>query len=92
MRVASPVFLTNMIIFPSLDGKLNVFDTQTQKIIRSFIISRDEFFNNIIYLEIKDNKMIVASSNRVVVVDEGRTFSLGEEIRNIAVYKDNIFI
>lgn len=92
IRVASPIFLTNIIVFPSLDGKLNVLDLATLKIVRSVVISNDEFFNNIIYLKITHNKMIAASPNRIVVVDDMQHFSLIEEIRTVFVYDENIFI
>ena len=91
-RVASPLFLTNILVFPSLDGKLNILDLATLKITRSVIISNGEFFNNIIYLKIIQDKMIAASPNRVVVVDGNENFSLIEEIRSVLVSDENIFI
>lgn len=91
-RVAAPLFLDTIIVFPSLDGKLNIVDRTNLYVIRSVVLSTDDFFNNIIYMNIVDNQMIAATGKKIVVVSPGRTYTLDEEIKNIAVSDNNIFI
>lgn len=91
-RVAAPIFLDSIILYPSLDGKLNIVDRANLRVIRNIVISTDEFFNNIIYLNIINNQMIAATASKIVVVTPEQTFSMDEEIKNIALFEDEIFI
>ncbi|TKX30252.1 hypothetical protein CQA38_01015 [Campylobacter sp. MIT 12-5580] len=91
-RVVAPYFLSSIIVYPSLDGKLNIVDKSTQKIIRSVVVSSEDFFNNIIYFEIFHDKMIAATAKKIVVVSAENTYSLDEDIKNVDFADDFIFI
>lgn len=84
-RVAAPIFLDSIILYPSLDGKLVIVDKASQKVIRDVIVSSGDFFNNVIYLNVIDDVMIAATSKKVVVVSPDETFSYDEEIRTVVV-------
>lgn len=87
-RVAAPIFLDSIILYPSLDGKLVIVDKASQKVIRDVIVSSGDFFNNVIYLNVIDEVMIAATSKKVVVVSPDETFSYDEEIRTVVVAED----
>lgn len=91
-RVAAPVFLDSIIIYPSLDGKLVIVDKASQKVIRDIVVSTGEFFNNIIYLNVVGDLMIAATAKKVVAVSPNETFSYSEEIRNVVIAGEFIFI
>lgn len=91
-RVAAPIFLDTIIVYPSLDGKLSIVDRASLRVIRNIIISSEDFFNNVIYLGIVNNQMIAATASKLVVVTPERTHSMSEEIKNIALLGEEIFI
>lgn len=91
-RVASPYFLDTIIVYPSLDGKLVIVDKSAQKVIKDVVVSSEDFFNNVIYLDIVNDMMIAATAKKVVVVSPTQTFSLDEDIRNAVVADNFIFI
>lgn len=87
-RVAAPIFLDSIIIYPSLDGKLVVVDRTSQRVIRDVVVSSGDFFNNVIYLNVLDDLMIAATSKKVVVVSPKETFFYDEEIRSVVLQDD----
>ncbi|TDJ87219.1 hypothetical protein E2O24_03290 [Campylobacter volucris] len=91
-RFANPQFLNTIIIYPMLNGKLAIVSKNSLKIIREIIVSSEEFFNNVIYLEIKDDKMIAATEKKVIVVSPNRTLYFNEDIKEINVGDNEIFI
>lgn len=91
-RVASPHFMDTLVIFPSLDGKVVVVDRASEKIVRDVIVSSEDFFNNVIYLAVIDDKMIAATAKKIVVITPEQTFSYTEDIRNVTLGADAIYI
>ena len=91
-RVASPYFMESIIIYPTLDGKLVILDKASQKIIRDVVVSSEDFFNNVIFLNVVNEVMIAATSKRVVAVSAEQTYTLDEDIRNVTNFRDFIFI
>ena len=91
-RVAAPCFLDTIIVYPSLDGKLIIVDRTSQRIIKDVVVSSEDFFNNIIYLNIIGDAMIAATAKKIVVVSPNQTFSLSEDIKNAVMADNFIFI
>ncbi|TKX32643.1 hypothetical protein [Campylobacter aviculae] len=91
-RVANPVFLDNIIIYPTLDGKIIVLSKNTLKVVKDIVVSAENFFNNIINLSIKNDKIIAATAKRVMVISPTRTIYLNADIKDIALNNNAIFI
>ncbi|CAM4123215.1 hypothetical protein [Campylobacter armoricus] len=91
-RYASPYFLNTIIIYPMLNGKLAIVNKSTLKISREIIVSSEEFFNNIIYLHIKNDTMIASTAEKVIVVTPNRTLYLNENIKEVNANDNEIFI
>ncbi|AQW81978.1 L-seryl-tRNA selenium transferase [Campylobacter pinnipediorum] len=90
-RVAQPLFLNSIIIYPSLDGKIYVTQKNGQ-IIKDIVISSESFFNNIIYLDVIDDYMIAATAKKIMVITPGQTVFLNKEIKNILRNEKDIYI
>lgn len=91
-RIAAPYFLNSIIVYPTLDGKLIIFSRNTEQTVRDVVIGTENFFNNVFYLSIVDDKMIAATAKKLIVVSPNQTFSLDQEIRDLALSDDFIFI
>jgi hypothetical protein len=63
IRVANPLFLQNVILFPSLDGKLLLVNKQNFEIGKIITIDTSIEVKNIILLKAIEDHIIVASSN-----------------------------
>jgi len=90
--VAQPYFYNDLLLIPSLDGKLIVFDLKLNKIIKTIVVSKKDYFNNIIYLNVKNDNLIVASRDRILVISPNMVFSKEYNIKHILVDDNNIYV
>lgn len=91
MRIVNPYFLNDLVIFPTLDGKVIIVNAKLKKRLRTVIVSSDDYFNNIIYFNIADNKIIAASSYKLLAMAQ-KELRQKYEIRNIAFDGKLIYI
>ncbi|MDD2789535.1 MAG: hypothetical protein PHU40_02595 [Sulfurimonas sp.] len=64
-RIANPYFMKELVIFPTLDGKVVIINSALKKKLRSILVSSEDNFNNIIYFNVIDNKIIAATGSKV---------------------------
>ena len=90
-RIVNPYFMNDLVLFSTLDGKVVIVNTKSKKRLRTTIVSSEDNFNNIIYFNIVDNKIIAATGHKILSMS---TKEVREkyEIRNIADGDKNIFI
>ncbi|WP_394909402.1 plasminogen-binding protein [uncultured Helicobacter sp.] len=90
---AAPVFVDNKIIFPTLDGKIVIFDRASNTLMRDILIQSDKFFNNIIYLVVKNDLIIAATPKRIsTIVGNSKTFNYDGDFRDLLLYKNKIYV
>ncbi len=83
-RIVNPYFLNELVLFLTLDGKIDIISSESKKLLRSMIVSSEEHFNNIIYFNVINNNMFAATSYRLL--------SLGDkEMRQSYELRDVIF-
>ena len=90
-RMANPFFMNGLVLFPTLDGKVVIINSKLKKKLRTVIVSTDEYFNNIIYFDVVDNKLIIASPHKLISMSQKEIRSK-YEIRDVAYDKKNIYI
>jgi hypothetical protein len=90
--VAKPYFYKDLLLIPTLNGKMVVFDTKAKKIIRSLVISQKDYFSNVIYLGVKKDSLIVASRDNILVITPEMVFSKNYNIKHILVSDFNIYV
>jgi len=81
-RIVNPYFLNDLVIFSTLDGKVIIVNTKLKKRLRTVIVSSSDYFNNIIYFNIADNKILAASSYKLLAMAQ-KELRHKYEIRNI---------
>ena len=90
-RIASPYFVGGVVIFPTLDGKIVIVNPKTKKRLRSTIVSSEDNFNNILYFDIIDQKVIAATAHKLISMDK-KEQRAKYEIRNVAFNGENLFV
>jgi len=90
-RIVSPYFMNELVVFSTLDGKVIIVNATLNKRLRTIIVSSENNFNNIIYFNIIDNK-IIAATNTAILSLAGKEIRVRYEIRNILYDNENIFI
>lgn len=89
-NIANPVFMDTLVIFPTLDGRLNTIDLSTLKSVRNIIVNTDKFLNNIIYLKVNNDELIAATQKKIYSLIKGESYNKDLELRDL--YFDNNFI
>ncbi len=90
-KIVKPYFMNDLVLFLTLDGKVVIVNTKLKKKLRSIIVSSEENFNNIIYFNVIDDKLIAATGSKIL------SFGLKEirvdyEIRDAIYDNQNIYI
>ncbi len=90
-RIAAPHFLSTLIVFPTLDGKLLIVDSKSGKIIRNVVVGNEKFFGNIIYLDVLGNRLVAATKKRVISINPKSMGILDEDVKDVVVLKNRVF-
>lgn len=90
IRIASPLILNNIVLFPTLDGKVLVVDKRSFKLVRTITIDPDNQIKNIILLQAHGDTLIVASQNKIVTINNGKFNSKEFFIQNSLVTDEGI--
>ncbi|BCD60106.1 MULTISPECIES: PQQ-binding-like beta-propeller repeat protein [unclassified Nitratiruptor] len=91
-KIANPYFLGKLVIFPTLDGKLVVVDPERKKELRTIIVGTHENFNNVIFLNVIDDKLIAATPNRIISVTPQFTNALDLELSDVVYVKNRVYL
>lgn len=88
-KLANPIFSGNVIIAPTLDGNLVILSNVNNAFIRAINVGTQEFFNNIIFLDASDDKLIAASSSKLFTILDNKTYTKLINIKK-ALLKDEL--
>jgi len=90
-RIVSPYFLNAVVVFATLDGKVVIVSRETNKKLRASIVSSADSFNNIIYFDIIDRKIVAATASQILSMSKQEVREK-YEIRNVAYDGISIFL
>lgn len=91
-RIANPYFMSNIVLFPTLDGKIIVVANDNNKVIRSIVVDADGQFNNIIFLDVINDTLVAATANKVISVGDGSVKLKDYRVRDIISKDNSIYI
>ena len=90
-RIVNPFFLNDLVIFSTLDGKVVIVNSKLKKRLRTVIVSSEDYFNNVVYFNIADNKILAATSYKLLAMAK-KELRHKYEIRNILFDGELIYI
>jgi len=90
-RIVNPYFMKGLILFSTLDGKVIIVNDKLKKGLRTIIVSSADNFNNIISIDLIENKIVAATSYEILAMAK-KELRAKYEIRNILYDKDRIYI
>ncbi|MDD2699234.1 MAG: hypothetical protein PHF17_10570 [Arcobacteraceae bacterium] len=91
-RVAMPVILNKIILFPTLDGKIVIVDKESFKVSRTLLIDSQNDIKNIILLKTIGDTLIAASDNKIVSLNKGKYTTKDMIIQNYIVDDEFIYL
>jgi len=90
-RIVSPYFFKELVLFATLDGKVVIVNNALKKRLRTVIVSSEDNFNNVISLNVVENKIIAATSYKILSMSK-KEVRAKYEIRNIVYDDKEIFV
>lgn len=90
-KIVKPFFRDDLVIFSTLDGKIVIINAKIKKKLRTIIVSSEEHFNNIIYFNLVDNKIIAATGHKILSLAKEEVRS-AYDIRSAVSDDKNIFL
>ncbi len=90
-KIVKPFFRDDLVIFSTLDGKIVIINAKIKKKLRTIIVSSEEHFNNIIYFNLVDNKIIAATGHKILSLAKEEVRA-SYDIRSAVSDDKNIFI
>ena len=91
-KVASPLFIDEVVVFPALDGKVVVLNLNNFQILHTIALSSEEYFNNIIYLASSGKNLIIATSNKLMTFIDNKDFSRDLNIIDLLYTNNKIYV
>ncbi|MEA3455376.1 MAG: hypothetical protein U9R26_02605 [Campylobacterota bacterium] len=90
-RIASPVFVDNLAVIPTLDGKMLIIDMSSPENAKVIYVSSKANLNNIIYLSRMGNTLVSATPNRLMIIG-GAEGEFSEGISEVAIANNAIYV
>jgi hypothetical protein len=90
-RIATPYFVGGVVVFPTLDGKVVIMNPQAKKRLRTTVISSEENFNNVVYFNIIDQKIVAATAHKILSFSQEESRA-AYEIRNVAFNGEDLYV
>ncbi|MAC82695.1 MAG: hypothetical protein CL624_01025 [Arcobacter sp.] len=93
-RVVNPYFMGNLILFPTLNGKVIIVSTISNDSVKNISVDPKGQFNNIIFLDVDkpSQTLVTATANKVVSISTKEILSKDYEIRDIILKDEYVYI
>ncbi|MDR3177807.1 MAG: PQQ-like beta-propeller repeat protein [Campylobacteraceae bacterium] len=91
-RMAAPYFLGSLVIFPTLDGKLSIVDRSSGNLIRNVVVSAERDFNNVIFLDVAEDRMFAATAKRIIGISPTNLNYIDDEIKDAILLNERVFV
>jgi hypothetical protein len=90
-RIASPIFVDNLAVIPTLDGKLLILDMQNPENARVIYVSSKSKLNNIIFLSRVGNTLVAATPSRIMIIGSAEA-EVTEGISEVSIANHAIYV
>jgi len=92
IKIANPIFLNSVVLYPTLDGKVIILDLTTKTIVKTINIDPQSDINNIIFLKDIGQSLVAATSKKLFTFINGRSNIKDVDIQGVIVHNDNIYV
>lgn len=91
MRIANPRFLNDLVLFPTLDGKVVIVNSTAKELVRTIIVSSEQYFNNIIYFNMVNDALYAATPYKIYTLGTKES-RVEMEARNVLVNEKGVWV
>ena len=91
-RIAMPLILNKIVLFPTLDGKIVIVDKESFKVSRTLLIDSQNDIKNVILLKTIGDTLIAATDSKIVSLNKGKYTTKDMIIQNYVVDDEFIYL
>ncbi len=91
-RIANPYQIDNLVVIPTLNGKLTILELSSLKVVKEIYVSTESTLNNIIFLGRLENTLIAATPHRLISVNAQGQRSFEKAIADVALSDKTVFV
>jgi len=91
-RIANPLPIDNLVVIPTLDGKLTILDLKTLKISKEMYVSTENQLNNITFLGRLNNTLIASTPHKILSISNKGKKELKMSIAEVVIKENAIFL
>lgn len=91
-KIANPYILNDLILIPTLDGKIVIYDKEKNNIFRNIVVNNEKYFNNIIFFDVLNDRMVAATQKRVISLSPSVINTFDADVRDVIFVRDRIYI
>lgn len=92
IRISNPIFMSDIVLYPTLDGKAIVLSLNSLNILRTIIVDSTTKFNNISFFDVVNESLIAATANQIMSLNSKSVITKELEIRDIIRKDDYIYV
>ena len=89
-EIAEALFFNDLVIFPTLDGKIVIVNHQTKEEQKSFIVSNEKHFNNVTFLEKREATIFAGNRHNLRAITPKANYKYEETFNAIRLIDDQI--
>ena len=91
-RVANPIRVDKLAVVPLLNGKVEILDLNSNRLVKEIFVSGEKSLNNVIFIKRLKNTLIVATPHKLVAISTKGKREFKREISEVVLDGDSIFI
>ena len=91
-RIANPYQIDNLVVVPTLSGKLSILDLSTLKLSKEIYVSTQSTLNNIIFLNRLGNTLVAATPHRVISYGSKGKREFDRAVSEVIISGNKIFV
>jgi len=91
-RIANPYQIDNLVVVPTLSGKLSILDLTTLKLSKEIYVSTESSLNNIIFLNRLGNTLVAATPHRVISYSNRGKREFDRAISEVILSGNSLFV
>lgn len=90
-RMADPVFTKDVILYPTLDGKIVIVDKNGAKELKEFVVSSDIVFNNVLGINFIGKGLYAYTATNLMLISPTNTKNYKARIRKVLFNNNKIY-
>ena len=91
-RIANPITVGNLVVVPTLDGKLLIINPANPKKAGGIATGKSFNLNNIIFLSKIGHRIIAATPSKVISAAPGGMAKYSTQVADVTIYGGNIYL